>query len=83
MVAEVEANFHEGLRRLVWVENQYFHMVRSSGSFRYDELLHVAAIKEALYVEIERKDMLPRQFIDVEVFPNKENIFLKKVVLVK
>ena len=55
MVAEVEARFYEGLRRLVWVENQYFHMVRSSGSFGYDELLHVAAIKEALYAEIERK----------------------------
>ena len=32
-------------------------LIRSSGSFGYDELLHVAAIKEALYVEIERKGL--------------------------
>ena len=48
MVVEAEANFHEGLRRLDRVENQYFHMVGSSRSFGYDELLHVAAIKESL-----------------------------------
>ena len=52
MVVEVEANFHEGLRRLDWVENQYFHMVGSSGSFGYDELLHVATIKESLWKKI-------------------------------
>ena len=45
------------VRRELWGIVLAINMVRSSGSSGYNELLNVAAIKEALYAEIKRKGL--------------------------